>query len=136
MTTNTAPPACTMNRPKPSTEPNSTISSGVLRNRVPNSSRNVSRSLFAAVTRSRTLKKASRYTAMPANAASVTASDQPLPVVSGPKLSAAARYGIPSVASPSEIAPNARTFEITRVRRTGSVKAEPIRPQNGTSHAA
>ena len=31
------------------------------------------------------------------------------------------------------MAPNARTFEMTRVRTTGSGNAEPISPQNGTS---
>ena len=71
---------------------------------------------------------------MPMTEVMKTASDQPALVVSGPKLSSRASHGIPSVASPRAIAPNARTRPITRVRAAGSVNAEPMSPQNGTSH--
>ena len=71
---------------------------------------------------------------MPRTDAAATASVHPVAVVSGEKLSARASHGIPSVASPSAIAPNARTCAMTPVRSFGSGKAEPMRPQNGTSH--
>ena len=70
---------------------------------------------------------------MPRNDVMNTASDHPLLVVSGPKLSRRASQGIPSVARPSAMAPKARTIPMTLVRSVGSAKAEPMRPQNGTS---
>jgi uncharacterized protein YggE len=60
--------------------------------------------------------------------------DQPEAVVSVPALRARASQGMPSVAIPSAIAPNARTNPMTLVRVGASTKADPIKPQNGTSH--
>ena len=71
---------------------------------------------------------------MPTTDATATAIVQPVAVVSPLKLKASASHGIPSVARPSAIAPNARTCEITPVRSVESGKADPIRPQKGTSH--
>jgi hypothetical protein len=79
------------------------------------------------------LKNASRNTAMPRREVTKTASDHPVPVVSGPKLSRRASHGIPRVERPSAMAPNALTIPMTRVRAVGFSNADPMSPQNGTS---
>ncbi len=72
---------------------------------------------------------------MPAIAEMKTASDHPVAVACGEKLRARANHGIPRVASPSAMAPKARTRETTVVRAALSPNAEPMSPHSGTSQA-
>ena len=115
MTTNTAPPACTMNRPKPSTEPSSTISSGrVAEQGRRTAARNVSRSRFAAVCALADVEEREQVDRpCRANGDDATASDHPLPVVSGPKLSARA-----SARHPERREPERDRAERAHVRRS------------------